>query len=118
MNAEELKLRTKQFAINIIKFFDSISSDSKSLRIIQNQLIRSATSVAANYRAACRSRSKSEFISKIKIVEEESDESQFWIELLIESGIVRKEKIEFLLIEATHLTKIFSASAKTAKTNK
>ena len=109
MNAEELKLRTKQFAINIIKFFDSISSDSKSLRIIQNQLIRSATSVAANYRAACRSRSKAEFISKIKIVEEELEE--FAAEIF-------PFKIEFLLIEATHLTKIFSASAKTAKTNK
>ena len=106
MNAEELKLRTKQFAINIIKFFDSISSDSKSLRIIQNQLIRSATSVAANYRAACRSRSKAEFNSKIKIGHAGTLDP------------LAKEKIEFLLIEATHLTKIFSASAKTAKTNK
>ena len=87
MNKKELQDRLKTFAIAIVRFAESLP-DTPGLRTVKNQIVRSATSSAANYRAACRSRSKAEFISKIKIVEEESDESQFWIELLIESGIV------------------------------
>lgn len=100
MTPDELKLRTKKFAIDIIKFLDKIESKSKCLNIISNQLIRSASSVGANYRAACRARSQAEFISKIKIVEEEADECQYWIELLVGAEIVSAQSINGLLKEA------------------
>lgn len=89
--------------------------DSKTGNTIGNQLIRSGTSVAANYRASCRARSKAEFISKINIVEEECDESLFWLELLEESGLKRKENLIEIKREANELTAIFTASGKTAK---
>ena len=118
MNSDELKARSKKFAIDIIKFFDSFESNSKCIKVITNQLIRSSTSVGANYRAACRGRSHAEFISKIKIVEEESDESQYWLEVLIGADIVKEEQVGDLMNEAKQLTAIFSASAKTARSNK
>ncbi len=89
-----------------------------SAEVVGKQLLRSATSVAANYRAACRARSQADFISKITIVEEEADESMLWLELLIESGIMKKELLEDLLKEANELTAIFTATGKTAKTNR
>ena len=89
-----------------------------SAEVVGKQLLRSATSVAANYKAACRARSQADFISKITIVEEEADESMLWLELLIESGIVKKELLEDLLNEANELTAIFTATGKTAKINK
>lgn len=89
--------------------------DSTAGRTIGNQLIRSGTSVAANYRAACRGRSKAEFISKLGIVEEESDESCLWMELIIESDLMEEKLVSDLLREGRELTKIFAKSRITAK---
>jgi four helix bundle protein len=91
---------------------------SDEARIIGKQLLRSATSVAANYRAAGRSRSRAEFISKIGIVVEEADETVFWLELLIETDVVKRMNIETLLCEANELLAIFAASQRTAKANR
>ena len=98
----DLKLRTKQFALQVVKFVESLPS-SKSLDIFSRQLLRSATSVAANYRAARRARSKADFINKLGIVEEEVDESHFWLEMMQESGLVSQESCKELLSEADEL---------------
>jgi four helix bundle protein len=87
-------------------------------RVIANQIMRSATSVGANYRSACRARSKAEFISKIGVVEEEADETAFWLELIIDSGVRRKKQIEPLLQEANELVAIMAASRKSAIANR
>jgi four helix bundle protein len=84
-------------------------------QILGKQLLRCGTSVAANYRAVCRARSKSEFIAKVGIVVEEADEAVLWLELLIESGIVPAEKADSLLSEAREFTAIFTASQRTAR---
>ena len=89
---EQMRTRCKVFACDVIKFHDTLKK-TDSTRIIGKQLLRSATSVAANYRAACRGRSQSEFYSKICIVTEEADETQFWLELLIEADLVDKETV-------------------------
>lgn len=104
---EELIKRTKKFALAIMDFVDLLPNNSKG-KVLGNQLLRSATSVGANYRAANRGRSKAEFIAKIGIVEEEADESCYWLELMIEGRLVKKEDAEALLEEATQLTKIFA----------
>ncbi|MCY7360640.1 MAG: four helix bundle protein [Ignavibacteria bacterium] len=116
MNSNELKLRTKKFAIRIIKMIDKLPKSNIS-DVIGKQLLRSATSVGANYRAACRARSKQEFISKIKIVEEESDETLYWLELIQELKLFRIEQISELIKEADELTAIFTSTAKSAKKN-
>jgi len=112
--ADELRRRTKKFAIRIVNVFRSLPR-SPDAQILGKQALRSGTSVAANYRAVCRTRSKAEFISKIGIVVEEADETVFWLELLTETGIVRAERIQDLLIEANELLAIFAASLQTAK---
>lgn len=117
MNREILKERTKQFALRIIKVVEA-SPKTVVGGAIANQLIRSGTSVGANYRAACRGRSKAEFNSKLHIVLEEADESLFWLELIIETELLPKNKIQSLLKEATELTAIFAKSYQTAKRNK
>jgi four helix bundle protein len=89
MNADELKNRTKQFALRVIKMVRSLPK-SREGDVIGKQLLRCATSVAANYRAACKARSQADFISKVTIVEEECDESAFWMELIIEAEILKK----------------------------
>lgn len=114
MNKEELKARTKRFALDIIKLVDSLP-DTKAGRTIGNQLIRSGTSVAANYRSACRSRSNADFVSKITVVEEECDETLFWLELISEAMLLPAEKLKSIMKEADELTAIFTASGKTAK---
>lgn len=116
MTKDELKKRTKQFALRIIKLVESLPN-SKAGYAIGNQIIRSGTSVAANYRAACRARSPKEFIAKMGIVEEESDETLFWLEIVGESGLIPQEKLVELIKEADELTAIFTASGKTAKLN-
>ncbi len=90
MNAEELKKRTKQFALRILKLAAALPNTIEG-RAIRGQLVRAGTSVGANYRAACRGRSKAEFIAKIGVVEEEADESAFWLELIIEGGLLTAE---------------------------
>jgi four helix bundle protein len=117
MNRDELKKRTKEFALRIIKLVNTLPNSPVG-RVIGNQLLMAGTSVGANYRAACRAKSKADFIYKINIVEEEVDESAFWLELIIESGLIPKSKIESLLNEANELTAIFVSSNKTAKARK
>jgi len=112
--AEKLRQRTKAFALRIIKVFRSLPHEEDA-RILGRQVLRSGTGVAANYRAACRSRSKAEFVAKIGVVVEETDETIFWIELLLEAGIVPADKLHGLLAEANELVRIFSASHRTAR---
>ena len=111
---DELKHRTKQFALRIIRLCRSLPGNREG-DIFARQLLRAGTSVAANYRAAGRSRSKADFISKISVVLEEADETVFWLELLQESGLVASERLGPLLSEANQLVAIFSASRRTAK---
>lgn len=113
---EELKNRTKQFAIRIVRLFRALPK-SEEARIIGIQVLRSGTSVAANYRAVCRARSNAEFIAKIGVVVEEADETVFWLELLIETEIVGLNLMSDLLDEANELLAIFAASQITAKSN-
>jgi four helix bundle protein len=114
MSPLELKARTKTFALRVIKMSRAIPKNDDAGRVICKQILRSATSVAANYRASCRARSPAEFISKIGVVEEESDETALWLELLTESGIMSGRKLSALLKEANELTAIMAASRKTA----
>lgn len=115
--AEELKKRTKQFAIRIVKLFRSLPR-SEEARVIGRQVLRSGTSVAANYRAVCRARSKAEFIAKVGVVVEEADETVLWLELLIDTGIVSEKQLSGLLAEANELLAIFAASQRTARTKR
>jgi len=113
----DLKARTKQFALRVMKMVDALPRTIQG-RAIAKQIIRSATSVAANYRAACRARSRAEFIAKIGVVEEEADESCFWLELIIDSGLLTDERIRPLLSEAGELVAIMAASRKSAIGNR
>ena len=117
MNREELRKRTKQFALMIIKLVDELPN-TKAGRTIGDQIIRSGTSVGANYRAACRSRSNADFISRITIVEEECDETLYWLELIEEAKLMKAERLKGVMKEADELTAIFTASGRTAKLNK
>ena len=112
--SQELRDHTKAFALRIVRMFRSLPR-SVDAQVMGKQLLRSGTSVAANYRAACRARSRAEFLAKLGIVVEEADESVLWIELLLESGIVKKEKVASLLTEARELTAIFTASTRTIR---
>jgi len=114
---EALKKRTKQFAVDVIKFCDSLKT-SKASAVITYQLVKSATSTGANYRAACRARSKNEFFSKICIVVEEADESEYWLEVIDDSNLTEnKLELKRLLIEANEIVKIVS-TAKNSIYNK
>ena len=112
--SEELKVRTTQFALRILTLFRSLPACAES-QIAGRQLLRSGTSVAANYRAACRARSRAEFLCKLGIVEEEADETVFWLEFLADAKLVRRERLADLISEAKQLTAIFVASRRTAK---
>jgi four helix bundle protein len=111
---QELRTRSKAFALRVIRMSQALPRSREENVLIQ-QVLRSATGMAANYRAAGRSRSKAEFIAKIGAVVEEADETVFWLEMLLDSGMVRPEKLQNLLAEATQLVAIFTASRKTAK---
>jgi len=113
MNEREMIAWTKQFALRIMKLVGALPRTIQG-RAIASQLMRSGTSVAANYRAACRSRSKAEFIAKLWTVEEEADETAFWLELIIEGGLLVAAQIQPLLTEALELVAITAASKKTA----
>ena len=117
MDEKELKLRTRKFAVDILKLVDSLPN-RRSANIIGGQLGRCGTSVAANYKAACRGRSHKEFTAKIGVVEEEADESTFWLDILPPSGNVTEQDIAPLLQESRELTAIFTSSSKTAKRNR
>ena len=116
MDESELKARTKQFGLRVINLVDPLPKTTAG-RAIGNQLVRSGTSVGANYRAACRSRSKAEFVAKIGIVAEESDESAFWLELIMDANLLKMELVAALRREAEELTAIFTASGRTARMN-
>ena len=112
--AAELQQRTKGLAIRIVNLFRSLPH-SPDAQTLGKQLLRSGTSVAANYRAVCRARSRAEFISKMSVVIEEADESVFWLELLGETGVIRPERTQDLRKEANELVAIFGASLRTSK---
>jgi four helix bundle protein len=111
---EELKTRSKFFALRILRLYKNLPKTPEA-QIIGKQLFRSASSVASNYRAVCRARSDAEFYSKICTVVEESDESVFWLEMLIDGKLIEEVKIKDLLNEANELLSIFAASKKTIK---
>lgn len=117
MTENELLLRTKFFALRVMRLVDSLPN-TPTARAIGNQLVRSGTSVSANYRAACRGRSKAEFIAKLGTVEEEADESAHWMELIIEGGMVEEKLVNDLHKEAIEITAIMAASKKTARGRK
>jgi len=116
MDSVKLLRRTKDFALITIRFFQCLPKTDEA-RILGKQLLRSGTSLAANYRAACRSRSKREFYSKLCIVVEESDETLFWLELICDSGIIVAEKANTIMNEAKELLFIFSSSKKSTGLN-
>ena len=116
MTQQELKDRTKRFALLVVKLIEGLPN-SVAGRAIANQLIRSGTSIGANYRAACRGRSKKEFISKLGIVLEEADESEFWLEMIIDSKIGNPELAIELRKEIKELIAIFTKSILTSKRN-
>ena len=114
MNQRELQERTKRFALEVIKFRESLPKDETS-NVLGRQLLRSGTSVGANYRAVCRAKSKADFVSKFGNVLEEADESAFWIELLIDAKKSSRQAAQGLLQEANELTAIAISSINTAR---
>jgi four helix bundle protein len=113
----DLKARTKRFAVRVFKLVDALPRTIQG-RAVANQIIRSGSSVAANYRAACRARSRAEFIAKIGIVEEEADETLFWLELIVDTDLLDLKRIAPLLKEADELVAIMAASRKSAIANR
>jgi four helix bundle protein len=109
MNADELKKRTKQFGLRVLKLVGALPNTAQG-RAIGGQLVRSGTSVGANYRAACRGRSKAEFVARLGTVEEEADESAYWMEMIIEGALLKQKQVEPLLNEANELTKVMARS--------
>jgi|SRR5687767_5947792 len=114
MTQQEMKARTKRFALRIIRLVSSLPNTSVA-NILGKQLLRSGSSVGANYRSACRAKSTADFISKLSIVEEEADESFYWMELLAESGIVTQTLLDDLMDEANQIVSIVVAAIKTSK---
>jgi len=112
--AEQLRIRTKAFAVRIVKVADALPRGAAGF-VLAKQLIGSGTSAAANYRAACKARSKAEFIAKLSIVVEEMDETLFWLELIAELGLVKPKRLAAITDEANQLTAIFVASRKTSR---
>jgi len=116
MDKNELKERTKQFALRIMMLVDALPNTIAG-RAIANQLVRAGTSVGANYRAACRGRSKAEFVSKLGTVIEEADECEYWLELIMDGALLPRNRVEPLHQEAHELAAIFVASIRTAKSS-
>ncbi len=114
--AKELQTRSKRFAVSVVKFYKQLPKTDEG-RIIGKQLMRSSTSVAANYRSVCRSRSRAEFIAKMGVVVEEADESLLWFEIITESEIVKREAVSDMMKKSEELLHIFSSSLSTARTN-
>ena len=116
MTPDEIKLRTKGFALRIIKLGAALPKTVEG-RAIAKQIVRRGTSVAANYRATCRARSRTEFIAKMGVVLEEADETQLWLELIVEAKLLSAKRVEPLLNEANELVAIFVSSRKSASKN-
>jgi four helix bundle protein len=117
MTPGEMKDRTKAFALRVIRLCEALP-DTPVGRVIRNQLLRSGTSVGANYRAACRAKSNADFISKMGTVEEECDESMYWIELAIEADLIKEKPVSNLYREADEILSIVIASINTARKRK
>ncbi len=115
--ASDLKVRTQQFALRVIRLVRVLPKNTEAF-IIGKQLLRSATSVGANYRSCQRGKSKADFIAKLPIAEEEADESCYWLELIILAELIPEKKVTPLLEEARELTAILTASGRTAKKNR
>ncbi len=113
----DLRYRTKAFAVRVVKLVDALPA-TRAAGVIGQQLMRSATSVGANYRSACRGRSQAEFIAKLGIVEEEADETIYWFELLIETGLVPEAMLKDLIREANEITAMVVASIRTSRSNR
>jgi four helix bundle protein len=113
---EQIKNRTKQIGLKVIKLIDDLPNKPSAF-VIARQIVKSSTSIGANYRAACRAKSMSDFINKLKIVEEETDETLFWLEILEESTLIQKDKISDLLKETNEILSIIVASINTTKKN-
>ena len=114
MDKRELQERTREFALRIVRLYAALPQQGAA-QVLGKQLLRCGTSVGANYRAACLGKSRADFVNKLKICEEEADESIYWIELIGESGLLRQELLAHLLQEARELSFIMSASIKTAR---
>ena len=114
MKKDELKARTKTFALRVMKMIDHLPRGIQG-RVIGDQLMRSATSVAANYRATCRARSTAEFIAKLGNVLEEADESAFWLELIVEGKLLSAKRLSELIKEANELSAIIFSARRSAK---
>jgi four helix bundle protein len=117
MTSDQMKARTKSFALRVIKHAEVLPRQAAS-RTIVNQIVRSATSVGANYRAACRAQSRATFAAKLAIVEEEADETLDWLELLSESGYVKAERLTDLIRETNEIVAIVTAARKTTQTRR
>ena len=114
MNSEEFKKRTKAFGLRIIRLVESLS-ETRASRVTGNQLLRSGTSVGANYRAACRAKSRADFISKMGTVEEEADESLYWLEMLVDARLVNPTMVAALMKEGDEILSIVVASINTSR---
>ncbi len=114
MNPQEMKARTKTFALRVVRLVDALPR-RRSAEIIGRQLLRSGTSVGANYRAACRAKSAADFIAKMGTVEEEADECAYWLEMLVESGLIKDSLVQELRKECDELLSIVVASIRTAR---
>ena len=114
MNPEEMKARTRAFALRVIRLAESLPN-TPTANVIRNQMLRCGPSVGSNYRAACRGKSKPDFVSKMGIVEEEADETMYWIELLIDARIVERVRVAELLDEADEILSMTVSSIKTAR---
>src|SRR5208283_5814177 len=111
-DSDALKLRTKDFALRVLRLYRSLPCTAEA-RVLGTQLLRSSTSIGANYRAACRARSRAEFVAKLGIVLEEADETAFWLELMRDAGIFPEAKLQEIVQEAKELVAIFVASVRT-----
>jgi four helix bundle protein len=114
MNADDFKRRTRAYAIRVVRWVESLSKTGTAF-VMGRQLLRAGTSVGANYRAACRAKSRADFIAKMTIVEEECDESLYWMELMIETGVIKASLIEGLMKEGHELLAMTVASARSAR---
>jgi four helix bundle protein len=114
MTKQEMKLRTKKYALRVVKAVQALP-ENRVGKVLGNQLLRAGTSVGANYRAVCRAKSTADFVNKLKIVEEECDESLFWMELLVESGVITQHRFNNLMKEGDEILSIVVAAAKTTR---
>jgi four helix bundle protein len=117
VNENELKARLKQFALRTMRLVRHLPRNAEG-RAIAGQLVRCGTAVGANYRSACRARSKAEFVARLAIAEDEADECAYWLELIIEGGIMEKQLVQPLLGEANEIVAILTASHKSASRTK